>query len=450
MSTRPLLRDLPTSAAEAVSRSSHRTLFARMGRNVAWLLGGRGYVGIASVGYFALAARALGPRGFGTFSLILAFAQSATNLAQFQSWQAIIRYGAGHLASGRGSRLGRLLGFTAALDMAGSAAGLALTALALHWIGPLLGWGGADQGRALAFTAVVLLSVYATPTGALRLLDRFDLLAWCEGVSPTIRLAGVLALWALGASLRAFLWLWMASYIASALGLWLGAWHELRRRGLKLCLGPRQFALAWRQNPGIGRFMVQTNLGSSLETLPQQFGTLAVGAAAGAAVAGAFRVAIKLARALAKPIQYVVRVFYPEVARLVASGEHDTVGQVVRRVTRWAAVSGLVLMALMGLAGHDLMHLLAGHRFDLATSALLLMALASAIELARFALEPLLLARGKAGPLLLAKLAGFLAFAAGLALFLRPWGATGAAGATALAATVTALAMALFAFRRGR
>jgi hypothetical protein len=77
-----------------------------------------------------------------------------------------------------------------------------------------------------------------------------------------------------------FLWLWMASYVASALGLWLGAWWEMRRRGLKLCLRLRQFALAWRQNRGIGRFMVQTNLSSSLETLPQQFGTLAVGAAA--------------------------------------------------------------------------------------------------------------------------------------------------------------------------
>ena len=416
-----------------------------MGRNVAWLLGGRGYVGLASIGYFALAARALGPRGFGHFSLVLAFAQSATNLAQFQSWQAIIRYGAGHLASGRGSRLGRLLGLTWALDMAGSAVGLMLTAAALHWIGPLLGWSAADQARALVFTGVVLLSVYATPTGALRLLDRFDLLAWCEGVSPTIRLAGSLALWAAGAPLRAFLGLWMASYVASALSLWLGAGWEMRRRGLSLRLGPRQFALAWRQNPGIGRFMLLTNLGSSLETLPQQFGTLAVGAAAGAAVAGAFRVAIKLARALAKPVQYIVRVFYPEVARLVASGEHATVGQLVRRVTTWAALCGLALAMLMGVLGHPLMHLLAGRHFDLATATLLLIGVAAAIELARFALEPLLLARGKAGPLLLAKLGGFLAFAAGLALFLRPWGATGAAGASALASAATALAMAGFA-----
>ena len=421
-----------------------------MGRNVAWLFGGRGYVGIASVGYFAIAARALGPHGFGTFSLVLAFAQSAMNLAQFQSWQAIIRYGAGHLASGRGSRLGRLLGFTATLDMAGSAAGMALTAGALRWIGPMLGWGAADQARALVFTGVVLLSVYATPTGALRLLDRFDLLAWCEGISPTIRLAGALALWAAGAALRQFLWLWMISYVASALGLWFGAWWEMRRRAFRLRFSRRDFGLAWRQNRGIAWFMVQTNLGSSLETLPQQFGTLAVGAVAGAATAGAFRVASKLARALAKPVQYIVRVFYPEVARLVASGQQATVGQLVRRATLWAALCGLALVVLMGASGHRLMHLLAGRHFDLATSALLFVAIASAIELGRFALEPLLLARGKAGPLLLAKLGGFLAFATGLVLFLRPWGVIGAAAAIALATGVTAFLLTLFAFRQDR
>ena len=42
--------------------------------------------------------------------------------------------------------------------MAGSAVGLVLTAVALHWIGPPLGWGAADRARALVFTGVVLLS----------------------------------------------------------------------------------------------------------------------------------------------------------------------------------------------------------------------------------------------------------------------------------------------------
>jgi O-antigen/teichoic acid export membrane protein len=114
-------------------------------------------------------------------------------------------------------------------------------------------------------------------------------------------------------------------------------------------------------------------------------------------------------------------VFYPEVARLVASGEHVTVGQLVRQGTVCAALCGLAPVILMGVLGHHLMHLLAGRHFDLATPTLLLIGVASAIELARCALEPLLLARGKAGPLLLAKFGGFLAFAAGLALFLPPW-----------------------------
>jgi len=47
-------------------------------------------------------------------------------------------------------------------------------------------------------------------------------------------------------------------------------------------------------------------------------GTLAVVGAAGRAAAGGYRLASRLAKAVAKPIRLVGRVLYPELARLVA------------------------------------------------------------------------------------------------------------------------------------
>ena len=92
-------------------------VFARMGQNILWLLGGRGFQAAASLIYLGLAARTLGVQGFGAFALVLAYGQAIANVAQFQSWQTVIRYGTIHQASGDGSRLGRLLGFTTMLDL---------------------------------------------------------------------------------------------------------------------------------------------------------------------------------------------------------------------------------------------------------------------------------------------------------------------------------------------
>jgi len=43
----------PTDAARG-------SVFTRMGRNIGWLLGGRGFAGVVSLAYLAIAARALG------------------------------------------------------------------------------------------------------------------------------------------------------------------------------------------------------------------------------------------------------------------------------------------------------------------------------------------------------------------------------------------------------
>ena len=119
-----------------------------MGRNMGWLLGGRGFAGAVSIGYLALAARALGPAGFGTFSLILAYGGSIASLAQFRSWQAVIRYGSVHLSEGRKDRLARLLGFTATLDWTSAVLGAAIAALGVRLAAPLLGWTPAHQRAA--------------------------------------------------------------------------------------------------------------------------------------------------------------------------------------------------------------------------------------------------------------------------------------------------------------
>ena len=83
----------------------------RLWQNIGWLLGGRGFNAVMSLVYLAIATRALGLEGFGYFAIIIALGQTVTGLANFQTWQFVVRWGA------NGSGPADATGFAIALDL---------------------------------------------------------------------------------------------------------------------------------------------------------------------------------------------------------------------------------------------------------------------------------------------------------------------------------------------
>src|SRR6185295_8177954 len=157
--------------------------------------------------------------------------------------------------------------------------------------------------------------------------------------------------------IEAFLVVWASAVLAQTLAAW-GA--VLANRLTRLSLGRSAFAGALAENPRLWRFMVQTNLSSSLSLFWFQTGTLAVGVFAGPAAAGGFRIADRLAKAGAKPVETLTRALYPEMARLVASDDRATLVKVFKRVSWIAASLALVLVAIAGVGGSLILRLIAG------------------------------------------------------------------------------------------
>lgn len=206
-------------------RDNRLTIKARQGegpvkraiRNAGWLLAGKGVGGIFSLVYLALAARSLGAEPFGVFALILSYGQAVSNLAQFQSWQTLVRYGAVHVAAGQHDKLGRVICFTALLDLGAASTGAVLGVAGVYLIGAQFGWSDSEQTLAMLFSISLLFGLRGTPTGILRLFDRFDLAAYAETVLPAMRLAGALVAWMTGASILGYLVAWsLAELVTTA------------------------------------------------------------------------------------------------------------------------------------------------------------------------------------------------------------------------------------------
>jgi O-antigen/teichoic acid export membrane protein len=130
--------------------------------NLGWLLGGKGMGAALSLVYLALAARSLGPEGFGEFTLVLGGAQAISAFVSCQTWQIVVRYGLPHVKEGRAAAAARLAGFCLSLDIAGAVIGCAIAALAVAVLAPLLGWPDQLAHAGLAFSFVVLLTGRST------------------------------------------------------------------------------------------------------------------------------------------------------------------------------------------------------------------------------------------------------------------------------------------------
>ncbi len=416
--------------------------------NAGWLLGGKGVGGLFSLVYLALAARTLGVTAFGEFALILTYAQAIGGFVQFQSWQVVIRYGAMHLAEERPDRLWRLLAFSALLDLTSAAAGALIAVAGAAVAGPLLGWSADAQARAALFGLSLVFWVRATPTGVLRLFDRFDLAAYSETVLPTMRLVGALVVAATGPSVGAFLIAWAIADLATSAAMWGASLRELRRQSLGRPTA--SVAGVTQENPGLWRFAWTTNFATSLNLVWQQLPTLAVGWTAGGAVAGGYRVAFQVAQALSKPAVSLARSIYPELTKLGIASGASALFPVLCRSILWAAVGGVLVLAVAAVAGEWLLVTVAGPAYAFTAPFLLLLTLAGVIEFSGFALEPAVVALGRPGTALAARVAASLLFVVLLFLLLDRYGPVGAPVAAIIASTALVLMTFVVAWRLTR
>ena len=353
----------------------------RLFGNIGWLLGGRGVNAVLSLVYLALATRTLGLDGFGNFALVVALGQTVTGLANFQTWQFVVRWGSGKDGPGEAT------GFAIALDMMSVALGAVLAAglvwSAQFWL-PLtddLLW------VAFGYCLVSLLSIRTTPLGLLRLRFAYGAATAAEAVQPVVRGLGAVLAVLFMPTVLGFVLAWAAAEVAVAVTLWVvaGLCERIDLSRISLTRIPSA-------HPGAWRFVWATNMSGSLNVGGKQVLILLVGAIGGEGFAGGFRVASQLGQALVQLAQTVSKAIYPELVH-AADAAHD----MARRMANIALIGGVLAVSVALLFGRQGLVLIAGPEFRVVYWAMVILAIAGAIELVGASLESLLVSAGRAG-----------------------------------------------------
>jgi len=353
----------------------------RLFGNIGWLLGGRGINAVLSLVYLALATRTLGLDGFGYFALVVALGQTVTGLANFQTWQFVVRWGSGEDGPGEAT------GFAIALDLMSVALGAVLAA-ALVWSAQF--WLPLPDDLlwvAFGYCLVSLLSIRTTPLGLLRLRFAYGAATAAEAVQPVVRALGAVLAVFFMPTVLGFVLAWAAAEVAVAATLWVVA--GLRER---IDLSRISLTRIPRAHPGAWRFVWATNMSGSLNVGGKQVLILLVGAIGGEGFAGGFRVASQLGQALVQLAQTVSKAIYPELVHAA-----DAAHEMARRMANIALVGGVLAVSVALLFGREGLVLIAGPEFRVVYWAMVILAIAGAIELVGASLESLLVSAGRAG-----------------------------------------------------
>ncbi|WP_374405483.1 lipopolysaccharide biosynthesis protein [Pelagerythrobacter sp.] len=412
-------------------------------KNLAWLLGGKGFGAVCSIVYLAVLSRSLGIKDFGHFSLIFGTGQALVAVAGFQTWQTMVRFGAQAVHEDNWPRFGRLVWFCGVIDAGGALVGCLLAYVIYFGFAEMLELNQTYIAMGFAFNCALLLARTTTPIGIVRVLGRFDVATYVEAIVPTGRLLAAFAIVLVGANVGRFLIAWAAIEILSAIVYWIAAWRLAPQAMRREHFGG--IAQAARENPGVRRFFGITYASSTLDALYKQGPLLAVGYFLGTSSAGIYRLADQLAQGFGKLSQLVSRAIYPEFAHARVVSEVGDFARLVRQVTVIAGIGG-VTVTLAALAfGDDLLALIGGEGFARGGAVLIPLAIGAAFDLASASYEPVLHSTGHPSRPLIARSLAAVVLIGGIFAF-EGYGPVGIGWAVALGMACSYLAMSLAVF----
>lgn len=420
-----------------------------MFKNAGVLVGGDAGTGVLDLGTLALTARGLGPEGFGILVLIQTYTRVVDTLMNFQSWEAVIKYGADAITAERGDDFRRLVKLGTLLDAGSALIATAAAAIGVWFLGQWQDLEPAYRWMAVVYSGTILFNLVGTPTAILRLHDRFTWLASTKFFVAAARLAAVSVAWFAGGGLWSFLIIWGVAQALESLTLLLLGWYQLREEGYGGAMAARLRRVR-EAFPGLVRFVLSTNFISSIKLVKQELDVLLIGATLTPALVGIYKVAKqfgKIPSRFAHPLQQAI---YPDLAKLWAEDATHRFRRFLVRIGLLAGAFSLLLLVGLTLFGRLALELIVGPEYLAAYVPMLVIMAGVVVFSFGVASRPALLTLGRADRILLVEVIVSVTFLPVLWLLLQHFAVLGVALAQLFASVIWLILMAFLIVRSMR
>ena len=312
-----------------------------------------------------VAARALGPDGYGAVVLALSVTAVAARFLDFTFAEAVVHHGHKALAAGDISGLRALMKMSLKLDLA---IGVAIAGLLFALAAPLAELAATDGIEPalvrIAALGVLAVTVDGTTSAVVLVAGRPDLRAWAQTAATLFRVIGVLVAVAVGGGGEAILLSYAVSGAASSVLLGWAAWRIAWRQWTQAPKGELPVSAS-----SLLRFAAHSSATTSVEASGESLFPLLLGNLAGPGAVGVFRVAMLPVIAsdmLSRPLRLML---FPEQARLHAERRIAELRRATRGYTMLAFSLALPAAIIGWFAMPTLIELLFSSSFDDAVTA---------------------------------------------------------------------------------
>lgn len=384
--------------------------FRKIWKNAGILLSGDLMNAAFSLVSVALTARALGPEHFGVLILIQSYVRVADVVFNFQSWQAIIKYGTDCIERRRPEDFKRLIKFGTLLDSGSALLGAAIAALGVYWFAQRQQWSTDIALMATLYSLTIAVNVVGTPTAILRLYDKFKWIAMQRTIVAGIKMIAVIIVFKFTkGALWTFLLIWMVMRVIEFLSIVALGWYELFNQGFHRTLASKARGVA-NKFPGLWKFVISTNLSSSVRLGVKEVDVLIVGGIIGPAMAGIYQIAkqfCNIANRFTDPFQQAI---YPDLAKLWTNGMWKKFKKFVIRIGILSGLGGLVTWLFFVVAGDFIIQIVVGEKYIAAYGVMVVYMLGNIICFFGVAFGPAVLSMGHAERILLIHIVGHVLY----------------------------------------
>lgn len=393
-------------------------------RNSAFL--GSGNVASALLGLLALscAGKGMSPEMFGVLIVIQSYTKAISDFVKFQTWQFVVQFGTPALASQNLQRFRDVISFSFGLDIASGVVAVLGGMLLLPLLSKSLGLDAQSFWLAMLYCTLIPSMTSSTPTGILRAVDRFDLLAIQQAVKPFLIAVGSLIAYFCDLGFAGFLITWYVSNLFGGTLFWWFAARELRRKNIHNALRPSLFKAA-RSIGGAWNFVWTTNIAHSIWAARNSCSTVLVGIILGPAPAGLFKIAMTFFDATGTPAKLLEKSFYPEIMRLDPRTKKPWLLGLKSAVL--AGGIGIIVALAVIVVGKPVISIVFGYKYLQAYDLIQIMLSAIVVSMMGFPQESLLFMAGKQRAFLIAQTLASASYIVLLVVLSHSFGVLGSA-----------------------
>ncbi|QGG47309.1 oligosaccharide flippase family protein [Heliorestis convoluta] len=290
-------------------------LISKLLKNAGTLLSGNIIASVMGLLTLIITARTLGPEAFGILVLIQTYILVVDGLMNFQSWQAMIKFGTDFNENQEVDLFKAMIKYVLLIDVLTAIIATILAITMIKVIGPFINIDENVYHYVMLFSFVILFHVSGVPIAILRMFNKFKLLAFQAVLTSLIKLIGVIILFITESELLGFVIVWVITDIAGHILLQYLGFRELKKRNLSNILDIR-INLLKGYIKNIWTFIITTNLNSSIRMSTRQLDILIVGSILGNHAVGLYKVAKQFSSVLSRLADPLYKAIYPQLTKL--------------------------------------------------------------------------------------------------------------------------------------